>query len=142
MAFFAFGFLTRAGNSMFASAGSFFEGGVAVGDALAASEQFYGSLIKHDFDSAYRELAPSMAAKYSEKGLEEKWLAFEKQAGIVEVNHASGYIKAGDNNNYDGLVILAQPGKSRQYVIKTLILSKINNSWKIVDAQPGLIPEP
>lgn len=144
-AFFAFGFLTQAGQSMFASTGSFFEGGIAVGDALAVTEKFYDSLIKHHYESAHNDLAPSMAAKYSTKSLEEKWSAFEKWAGAVKIDHISGYIETGDNNSFRAVVIFARPEKGGQwelYETEHLKLSKVSGAWKITDAQPSLILEP
>jgi hypothetical protein len=112
------------------------------GGPMSVTRDMYNSMIQHNYDQAYQDLAPNMAVRYSLQSMKEQWKIFEEYIGApVSLGNTTVLIRVGSANKAEGKTALLRPGGGVQYII-TLRYEKINSVWKVSDAQPGLVPGP
>lgn len=106
---------------------------------MAQASAFYTALDRGDYGAAHSILGPDLARRHSVQDLRARWEAFDRGESMSR----SGYVLAPTG--------LAEGG--RAHVIWTFVTSGglsykvdltvqgLGEEWKIVDAEPSLIPE-
>ncbi len=119
---------------------SFVQGLVSdpVAGPINTTEGFYNAMIRHDYARANDYLASSLEASYSAKNLKAHWEVLERNEGAVTLTDLKAYVKTGDKDNSHARVRLTTRNGSKYEI--SLVLSNIDSEWKIVQADPDLLP--
>lgn len=124
--------------SQFAAQSRLQESAAAFRAGKAEADAFYGALDKGDYPLAHSLLGPDLARRYSAEDLRAQWEAFEG-ADILE---SDGYVKAPTGQVEGGRVDVVwrfTTSGGHTYEVE-LRLGKVGDEWKIVGAEPAVIP--
>ena len=125
----------------FTSISNFVSTGLEVGEPVDAVKHFYGSMIKHDYATAHKDLCSSLAASTSPEDLSSDWQNLEAKAGSVSIRSTSAYIATGKEQESEALITLSGSKSGKQYQV-LVSLVKDATGWKVTEATPRLVPEP
>jgi hypothetical protein len=102
------------------------------------NDDFYHYLAAHEYEKAHALLSPTLAAQYTLEILRSRWEGLEQAEGTVVVLR----LMNPDSSRNDGRVTTSwqvATGAGSDYRI-TLFMHLMSDSWKIVKAEPNLIP--
>jgi hypothetical protein len=107
--------------------------------ATITASLFDLSMSTGSYDSAHEYLGGDLATRYSSQDLQDGWEALEGSGGAFSVQSEMGEGTTSGDQVLIDWTITPENGDPKTV---TLTLEESNNDWKIVDAQPELIPSP
>lgn len=114
----------------------------SAGDTIGAgltAVSFTTAMETGQYETAHSFLGGDLANRYSVKDLQTKWEALQGSQGSFSVRTDLGEPRA-SNGHTTMQWKITPPDKKLRTV--DLIIDNVNKDWKIVDAQPDLIPSP
>jgi hypothetical protein len=128
-------FLGQRVNSVFSEISTGLGGNFS---AVAVSMEFYGDLSSHDYASARLLLSPQLRSQYSEDDLRTQWEALEDAEGDTAPLFPTSD-STSDTHATVTQQLISSSGNTFDVEIE---VERSGDTWTIVDAPDGLIPEP
>jgi hypothetical protein len=107
-------------------------------DPFHAPSMLYYSLEDHDYNQAHALLAPDLAAKYAPSDLRRRWEALERARGTISVQ--LDFESLEEEGTTASLLVELVPTKGDHFDVR-LEVERSEGSWRIVSANPDLIPD-
>ena len=107
---------------------------------MNATRSFYDDLLRHDFVGAHTALFGRLSSENPVRNLQDRLDMLEAHVGVITLWFTSADLPIGSETSAKARAILLTKN-GQKYSIE-LELEKVNGDWKIVNANPGLIPQP
>jgi hypothetical protein len=119
------------GRGLFSSAASLVE-------AQAAVTSFYTDLRTGNYEGAYGQLGGDLAGRYSASTLEQETQGVSNLS--IGPSKITSLPRSNDTGTSADLVQTINYGNGKQFDTTLTLEKQSDDTWKIVDANPGLLP--